>query len=171
MLMTTGTIQIATLINNYELVTTELLNLLQSFDEKSLNHKPGPGRWSMAQVADHISLSNNSIARALLLRGQPVDRDPGERIDELKSIFLDFNERYEAPGFIVPTKDIYNPALLINEFQASVAEIMKRMYENTLDELINHPAFGNISKFEIMHFVLFHTQRHLKQVKEIIASL
>lgn len=169
--MTTGTIQIATLINNYELVTTELLNLLRSFDEKSLNHKPGQGRWSMAQVADHIRLSNISITRALLLQGQPVDRDPAERISELKSIFLDFNQQYEAPAFIVPTKDIYNPALLLNEFQASVEEIMKRMYEDELSELINHPAFGNISKFEVLHFVLFHTQRHLKQVKGIIASL
>lgn len=169
--MTTGTVQIATLINNIEQVTDTLVQLLQSANEWELNHKPGPEKWSMAQVADHITLSNNSIAKALALKGKPVDRDPGERIEELKGIFLDFQKKFQAPEFIVPTKDIYNPQLLLKELQESIQRIRMRMYEDDLDELINHPAFGNISKFEILHFVLYHTQRHLRQIKEIAATL
>lgn len=169
--MTTGTVQIATLINNIEQVTDTLVQLLLSVDEQHLNAKPGPDKWSIAQVADHITLSNNSIAKALALKGKPVDRNPGERINELKSIFLDFSKKFQAPEFIVPTKDIYNPDLLMKELQASILRIRERMYEDDLDELINHPAFGNISKFEILHFVLYHTQRHLRQIKEIVATL
>ncbi len=169
--MTTGTVQIATLINNIEQVTDTLVQLLLRVDEQHLNNKPGPDRWSIAQVADHITLSNNSIAKALALKGKPVDRNPGERINELKSIFLDFSKKFQSPEFIVPTKDIYDSDLLLKELQKSIKRIRERMYEDDLDELINHPAFGNISKFEILHFVLYHTQRHLRQINEIAANL
>lgn len=169
--MTTGTIQIASLINNIEQVTDTLVQLLQSIDEPNFNQKPGADKWSVAQVADHIRLSNNSVAKALALKGKPVDRNPGERIDELKKIFLDFQKKYQSPDFIVPSKDIYDPKLLLKELQESIHLIRERMYEDNLDELINHPAFGDISKFEILHFVLYHTQRHLRQIKEIAATL
>jgi hypothetical protein len=169
--MTTGTVQIATLINNIELVSDTLVQLLQSVNERHFNQKPGPDKWSIAQVADHIRLSNNSVAKALALKGKPLDRNPGQRISELKSVFLDFQTKLQAPDFIVPSKDIYDPNLLLKDLQASIQLIRERMYEDNLDELINHPAFGDISKFEILHFVLYHTQRHLRQIKEIVATL
>ncbi len=169
--MTTGTVQIATLINNIELVSDTLVQLLQSVNERHFNQKPGADKWSIAQVVDHIRLSNNSVAKALALKGKPLDRNPGERISELKSVFLDFQTKLQAPDFIVPSKDIYDPNLLLKDLQASIQLIRERMYEDNLDELINHPAFGDISKFEILHFVLYHTQRHLRQIKEIVATL
>jgi DinB superfamily len=169
--MITGTLQIATLINNIELVSDTLVQLLQSVNERHFNQKPGPDKWSISQVADHIRLSNNSVAKALALKGKPVDRNPGERIDELKSVFLDFQAKYKSPDFIIPSKDIYDPELLLKDLQASIQRIRERMYEDDLNELINHPAFGDISKFEILHFVLYHTQRHLRQIKEIAATL
>ncbi len=169
--MTTGTVQIATLINNIELVSDTLVQLLQSVNERHFNQKPGPDKWSIAQVADHIRLSNNSVAKALALKGKPLDRNPGQRISELKGVFLDFQTKLQAPDFIVPLKDIYDPNLLLKDLQASIQLIRERMYEDNLDELINHPAFGDISKFEILHFVLYHTQRHLRQIKEIVATL
>jgi hypothetical protein len=169
--MTTGTVQIATLINNIELVSDTLVQLLQSVNERHFNQKPVPDKWSIAQVADHIRLSNNSVAKALALKGKPLDRNPGQRISELKSVFLDFQTKLQAPDFIVPSKDIYDPNLLLKDLQASIQLIRERMYEDNLDELINHPAFGDISKFEILHFVLYHTQRHLRQIKEIVATL
>jgi uncharacterized damage-inducible protein DinB len=169
--MTTGTVQIATLINNIEHVTDKLVQLLQSVDERHLNQKPGPDKWSIAQIADHITLSNNSIAKALALKGKPVDRNPGERVEELKSIFLDFQKKFQAPEFIVPTKEIYDAEVLLKELEASIKRIRERMYEDDLDELINHPAFGDISKFEILHFVLYHTQRHLRQINQLATNL
>ena len=86
-------------------------------------------------------------------------------------MFLDFQTKYQSPDFIVPSKNIYDPELLLKELQASMQLIRERMYEDDLDELINHPAFGDISKFEILHFVLYHTQRHVRQIKEIAAAL
>ena len=169
--MTTGTVQIASLINNIEQVTDTLVQLLQSVDQRHFNQKPAPDKWSIAQVADHIRLSNNSIAKALALNGKPVDRNPGERISELKKIFLDFQKKYQSPEFIVPTKDIYDPELLLKELQQSIQLIRERMYEDNLDELINHPAYRDISTIEILHVVLYDTLRPLREIKESVATL
>ena len=40
-----------------------------------------------------------------------------------------------------------------------------------LSEMINHPAFGDITKFEILHFVLYHTQRHIHQLEKIFLAV
>jgi DinB superfamily len=168
--MITGTIQIATLIHNIDMVNNLLVHLLQSVSPRHFNQIAGSGKWSIAQVAEHIRLSNNSIDQALALKGKPVDRNPAERVDELKKMFLDFKTSYQSPDFIVPAQKKYNRDFLLHDLKASMQRIRDRMYEDDLDELINHPAFGDISKFEILHFVLYHTQRHLRQIKMIAAN-
>jgi uncharacterized damage-inducible protein DinB len=168
--MTTGTVQIATLIHNMERVNDLLVHFLQSVDEPHFNQSSGSGNWSIAQVAEHIRLSNNSVAKVLALKGKQVDRNPAERVNELKKMFLDFKSKYQSPDFIVPATKMYDPDFLLHDLQASMQLIRERMYEDDLDELINHPAFGDISKFEILHFVLYHTQRHLRQIKETAAN-
>lgn len=147
-----------------EQTTTKLIDRLQLVSDHDFNFKPSAKKWSIAQVVDHICRSNQSIIKALVLEGIEVDRDPAERIGELKEVFLDFTKTYESPSFIVPKKDIYNRQELMNELLHSLRQIHRLMYKTELNVLINHPAFGDISKLEILHFVLFHTQRHLRQI-------
>lgn len=169
--MITNTIQIASLINQMEQISTELIDYLYEVSDVHFNRQPAAGKWSIAQVVDHLHLSNTSIGKALALIGTPVDRDPAERIDELKSVFLDYTQKYESPAFIVPRNDHYERGQLMNELLRSLQQIHRQMYKGELSESINHPAFGDITKLEILHFVLFHTQRHTRQIKLIHALL
>lgn len=146
----------------------ELLELLKSCPENCINTIPFEGSWTVAQVADHITLSNISIARALSLEGIPINRAPDERAGELKDIFLDFSKKFKAPVFIVPAKDVYAKEELIHNLEHSIHTIKEVSDHTDLSVLINHPAFGDISKLEILYFVWFHTQRHLQQVKNIL---
>lgn len=154
-----------------EQTTANLIDSLQQVRDSDFNLKPSAKKWSIAQVIDHICLSNQSIIKALLLDGMEVDRDPAERIGELKEVFLDFTKTFESPSFIVPKKDIYNRQELMTVLLHSLQQIHRLMYKTELNVLINHPAFGDISKLEILHFVLFHTQRHLRQIKMIHEKL
>ncbi|MBL7710588.1 MAG: DinB family protein [Chitinophagaceae bacterium] len=148
----------------------ELIHLLKSTAEAKVNMVPFEGSWTIAQVADHITLSNTSIAKALSLAGTPINRAADERAGELEDIFLDFSKKYKAPGFIIPTQDVYEKEELINQLEQSFTAI-KEASSTDLAVLINHPAFGDISKLEILYFVWFHTQRHLQQVKNILYYL
>ena len=160
-----------TLLISLENSTNELLGLLDSFSEKTINTVPFEGSWTAAQVADHITRSNTSITKALILNGAAINRDPGERIEELKDIFLNFNSKFKSPDFIVPTQDIYKKDAVLDHLKQSVLKMKEVISTTNLSEMINHPAFGDITKFEILHFVLYHTQRHIRQLEKIFLAI
>lgn len=144
-----------------------LLRLLQSFSEQGCNDIPFKGSWTAAQVADHITRSNRSIAQALSLEGKPADRDPEARKAELAAIFLDFKTKLQVPDFILPLHDTYSKTSLLTALSASADALRSAIKVAALDEAIHHPAFGEITKLELLYFVLYHTQRHMHQLQHI----
>jgi hypothetical protein len=159
------------LMDSLEKTTGDLTTLLDLFSEKAINAVPFEGSWTAAQVADHITRSNTSIAKALHLKGTAINRNPGERIEELKEIFLNFNNKFKSPDFIVPAQDIYERETVIGHLKQSVQRMKEISTTANLSEMINHPAFGDITKFEVLHFVLYHTQRHIHQLEKIFLAV
>ncbi|WP_118973036.1 DinB family protein [Taibaiella koreensis] len=145
----------------------EWQRLLQSFSEKSFNARPFSGSWTAAQVADHILLSNQSVTKALGLRGTLPDRDPVARVPELAGIFLDFSSRFVAADTIRPGRSHYEQSTLINSLERSFATILETMAQYELAGCVQHPAFGSITRLELLHFVYFHCRRHLRQLLRI----
>ena len=147
---------------------SELLDLLSSKTEVALNTVPFKNSWTAAQVADHITKSTSSIAKAMNMESAPTGRDPGERIQELKKMFLDFTVKFKSPEFILPSQDVYEKEPLIGKLNSSFSQLKERANSVNLSGMITHPAFGDITKLELLYFVLYHTRRHLRQVKNIL---
>lgn len=145
--------------------------VLNEFDQLQLNTLPFEGSWSAAQVADHVTKSNRSIAKALLLKGAIINRNPFERVQELKGIFLDFSTKLKSPDFILPDEDHFEKETVISKLLESLRKIKEAATHTELLEMINHPAFGDITKFEILHFVVYHTQRHAHQLENIFRAV
>jgi hypothetical protein len=176
-LMAAAVHMIPELSRKQEILTTvrktfdRFLSLVGEFGPGTINLIPFPGSWSVAQVADHVTKSNRSIARALQLAGTAINRNPFDRVPELKQVFLNFSSKLQSPVFILPNQMIYDRDSLIGSLSDSIHEIDKAGGNAELLEMINHPAFGNITKFEILYFVVFHTQRHLHQLGGISGYL
>lgn len=141
--------------------------LLNEFDQQQLNAIPFEGSWTAAQVADHVSKSNRSIAKAMLLKGSVINRNPFGRVQELKNIFLDFSTQLKSPDFILPAEGHYEKERMRGKLLESMRKIKEAANQTELLEMINHPAFGDITKFEVLHFVVYHTQRHTRQLENI----
>ncbi|MEJ7677837.1 MAG: DinB family protein [Segetibacter sp.] len=146
----------------------ELTQLLTLFDQEQINTLPFEGSWTAAQVAEHVTRSNKGIARALDMEGKTADRDPEARVQELKEIFLNFNVKFQSPEFILPTQDYYQKEELLQDFKKTIAHLQETGNKVNLYDEINLPPFGEITKLELLHFVLYHTQRHIHQVKNIL---
>lgn len=146
----------------------EGLQALSPHSGKQLNTIPFPGSWTAGQVTRHIIKSNGSIAQALSLPGNTTARPPDQRVQELKELFLDFSIKFQAAPFITPSQDNYNKERLIVDLTSSASELKKASQIAKLDQVIHHPAFGDITKLELLYFVLFHTVRHVHQLKKII---
>jgi hypothetical protein len=144
-----------------------LMKLAGSFSEKAMNATPFKGSWTAAQVMDHVTRSNNSITQALSMDGRRMDRKPDERTPELAKIFLDFSTKLKAPDFILPTKDVYDKSEVLDKLQASFDHLTGLVKQTDLSEAIEHIAFGEITKLELLFFVLYHSQRHTRQLQHI----
>lgn len=144
-----------------------LIQLLEKFDDRTINIVPFAGSWTGAQVIDHLTKSNRSISKALLLKGTASNREADERVAELKSVFLNFDTKFKSPDFILPDNGIFRKEILNANLAHSFSKLREHADTIDLSDMINHPVFGDITKFEILYFVVFHTQRHIRQLENI----
>ena len=151
--------------------TSELLELVSSVGVTTINIVPFEDSWTAAQLAVHVTKSNKAIAQALNMEGKNAERSPGERVAELKGMFLDFTVKFNSPEFIRPKPGEYEKGGLIAELKRSIEQLKELRSKINLSEIINLPAFGEITKLELLHFVLYHTNRHVHQLKNIIKAL
>jgi dihydrofolate reductase len=163
-------------LNTKELFTSlddtvsELLLLVSSFDEKQINTIPFKDSWTAAQVAEHITKSNIGIAQSLQREGEIIPRNADGRVEELKKLFLDFATKLQSPKFILPTQDIYAKETVLADLKKSIGQLKDVSSRVNLSEAIKHPALGEITKLEMLHFVVYHTQRHIHQLKKIFKA-
>lgn len=152
---------------------SELSQLINSATPAAINNFPRDrvkDSWTAAQVVSHITKSNKAIVQALNMEGKEAKRNPAERVPELKKIFLDFTTKYNSPEFIMPKEDHFNKEQLVSELDQSINRLKELRGKINLHEIISLPAFGEITKLELIYFVLYHTQRHIHQLKNIFSA-
>ena len=151
-------------------VAMQVIGFIRSLDEEKLNTVPYKGSWTAAQLVRHLLKSVSNIGPLMEKPSETAERDPGERILGLKQNFLDITKTMQSPEFIVPEKMHYNKESLITEFEAALAPLTK-LKDVNLNELITGLPLGPITKLEIVHFIFYHLQRHLIQMKRITEAL
>jgi hypothetical protein len=169
--MTTDTINTKELFVSLDETWSELLKLISSTDSSTVNTVPFKDSWTAAQLATHVTKSNRAIAQGLNMEGKPAERNPEEGVPNLKKMFLDFNTKFQSPEFIIPENTRYNKEAVIATFKKSIDQLRAARTKVNLIEIINLPVFGETTKLELLHFVLYHTQRHIHQLKKILKAL
>jgi len=151
-------------------VAMQVVGLARSLDEEKWNTVPYKGSWTPAQLVRHLLKSVSGIGPLLEEPGKPAERKGDERILQLKQNFLDITKTMHSPEFIVPEETHYNKESLIKEFETALAPLVKMKAVNE-KELIEGLPLGAITKLEILHFIFYHFQRHLIQMKRITEAL
>jgi uncharacterized damage-inducible protein DinB len=159
------------LFQSVDNITSELVEVVSFFNDQEINEIPFEGSWTAAQVAEHVRKSNNGIAQALQMQGRRSERNADERVKELKDVFLDFDTKFKSPEFILPAQTSYNKKDLVERLKRSIERIKQERVNADLSEIIDLTALGTISKIELLHFVIYHTQRHIHQLKNIFKTI
>lgn len=108
----------------------------------------------------------------MLKKGGPTpERDAAEGVAKLKKVFLDFEAKYQSPEFIIPEARDYDKEEVLNDLGKSIHQLKAQLKNGNLSELLNVQIFGEITKLELFYFVLYHTQRHIHQLKNILKEL
>lgn len=162
------------IINQLETALEETLELLSGFNEKEMNTVPFEGSWTAAQVCKHLYKSENGMDELLYAPTHPVDRNPEEKAQKLKGIFLNFETKMKSPEFILPEDRHYKKEELEGPLKETKDKMVEAANKVNLAEIAplpdGHPFKGN-TKLEMLHFITYHTIRHNHQLKNIRAKV
>jgi hypothetical protein len=152
---------------------TAVIDELNNFSEEQLNVVPFEGSWTGGQVAEHL-LKSAGVVEVVFGRTAPTTgRSPDEKVPTLR-IFLDFSIKMKSPDFILPSDGFHARQPLIDQLQKDwdrLEEAVDRLdlSETCLD--FEMPNMGHMTRLEWITFYVYHSKRHLHQLKNIHASL
>ena len=154
-----------------------VLEATEGLSEAQWNFKPAPGRWSVAQIMEHIAASEDFI-RDNLLKERVMVAPAGERGRDVKQIdeavlakVPDRTHKAQAPEPLVPRNRFGSPEGSVKHFVESRATT--EQFLTTTRGLRDHVMDGPVSKMDGYEFVLFiaaHCERHTRQINEVKAD-
>ena len=151
----------------------ELMESLSSLNQDQLNRVPFNGSWSAAQVGEHL-LKSYGVIEVLSGNTMPTDRPIDEKVEELKLIFLNYDIKMESPEFILPSAGIIDREALLKDLEERIVAILRFIWERDLSATcidLEFPDQGPLTGLEWVHFLYYHTHRHLNQLEKIKAVL
>lgn len=160
--------------NKFEETFDRLSEKLSDFDEQNINTKPTPESWSAAQVARHLIKANSGFPFLVSGAARDEAREPHEKIEEIKNILLNFELKTQAADFIQPEDEIYEREKLIEALAEIKRDIRKTIAQtdlNPIRESAEFPVFGHLSGLETLAFIIYHTERHIRQLEDIHESI
>lgn len=154
-----------------------LLTTVQGLSQEQLNFKSSPESWSIAECAEHIALSETNIFGMLegtiQTPADPSKRDEVKITDEqLMQLLVDRSNKVKTFAGFEPSGKFGSMESILSEFQ----KLRKQHIEyvgTTQDDLRNRYAqlpFGTIDAYQILLFMSAHTERHVLQMKEVMAD-
>ena len=152
-----------------EQIQAELHKAFGRFEAAVPNHQdhwltsPAEGRWSPAQVTEHVLLVNKNVGRivALLLSDAPLRAGPavpGETVG---------GKRMAPPG-LEPGKGLPWATLepRWQSSQALLTDLAARLEGTDLTRRYFHPFLGEIDAHDWTRMVTFHLRHHCRQLAE-----
>lgn len=151
-------------------VFEELIHLIHSFTDENFNTRPSTGGWSAGQVAEHIRLSAGDVVQLFNGGAFETDRDPEMNIAPIRNLFMDFDSKFESPESIVPADKDYGRGAFVSYFHQLSAEIDEAVAQLDMSCTCSGfelPGFGLMTRVEWIAFVVYHTQRHIHQMRKL----
>lgn len=152
-----------------EQIRAELHKAFSRFEETAGHEQahwlaaPGEGRWSPAQVAEHVAIVNEGVARILklLLSDRPLRDGPAASGPSQ-------GDGRVAPSGLEPGEG-QTWAELQPRWQASAAlldDAAARLGEADLSRRFVHPFLGPIDAHDWMRMATYHVRHHRRQLTE-----
>ena len=160
------------LLKELQNTETELTEIISSISEDDFNTVPFDDCWTPAQVTEHIM---NAIGVDLLYgETKPTTRRYDDKIAETAKLFLNMDIKMQSPDFIYPSGKQHTRKEMLDITKEKFYRLVQAV--KTLDlsltcAAFEIPGFGEFTRLEFVWFYIFHTQRHIFQLKNIAKVL
>jgi hypothetical protein len=142
--------------------------------------KPGPDRWSVGDVVEHLALAEPALfdfhqktlaapAANAELRAKTQGKD-----EMIRKMIPDRSQKATAPEPLQPGNRLGGRADVLAAFKQRRARTIDHVAATNADmraHVIASPGpFGELDAYQWLLFIAAHTERHLAQIREVKAS-
>ena len=150
------------------------LDAVGPLSEKQWNFKPSPERWSVAEIAEHLALSEDTLFKGAIESLKIDDRSPGPKQptdQEVMKFMTDRSIKAQAPPYLQPTQALKKDEL-IARFTASRDRTIAYL-RDTRDDLRHHYTLGPLGPMDAYQTIIGmsgHSEKHVGQMRDVMAS-
>lgn len=152
-----------------------LLSVADGLSEEQRNFKSSPESWSVAECLEHVAITESSFSE-MLHGALQSPADPSKRAEvkmndkDLMAMIVTRENKVKTSAAFEPSGKFGTNAETLEAFTSKRDEHIDYV-KNTEDDLRNHYgqlAFGTIDAYQILIFMSGHTERHVRQIQEIM---
>lgn len=168
-------IDTSALLETLDASTIVLTESISIFPEDLFSVKPTPDSWSAQEVVEHVLIVDGAISR--LLVGEIEEghgRNPLEKVDNIRSAFLNFERKFSASEAIFPRGKQKMKDAWIESLKGMRENIHSHLEELDLSSIckgFKHWHFGEMTRAEWGYFSVYHGERHVWQIGNILAAV
>jgi DinB superfamily len=157
----------------------KVLDSLKDLSDAQFKFKPAPDRWSAAEVAEHIAVSEETLLglvtdRVMKSPATPEKKEAAKGKDELvRNSITNRSVKVQAPEMLRPTNRFKTLDETIKAFNAGrdkTIEYVKTTQDDLRSHIAPHPIFKDLDAYQWLLLLSGHSERHSLQILEVRAD-
>ena len=166
-------------LKQFETTRDNFLKSIAGLSQKQWLFKSAPDRWSVAEVAEHITVAESTIMSLVQKRlmSSPAAPEKREQVKGKDQMILermpDRSHKAQAPEILRPTGRWATEVDLVkafNESRAANMEYIRTTKDDLRDHFFDHPVFGSLDGYQWLLLLSAHSARHTAQIEEVKAD-
>jgi hypothetical protein len=166
-------------LNSLQATHDAFLKSIAGLSEKQWRFKPAPDRWSVAEVSEHIAVSEATIFGLVqgTIMKSPANPDRRAEVAGKDEMVLkmvpDRSHKVQAPEFLKPTNRWATREELTKAFEDSrkaTMDYVRTTNDDLRDHFGPHPVLGTLDAYQWILLISAHSERHTKQIEEVKAD-
>jgi uncharacterized damage-inducible protein DinB len=166
-------------LKQFETTRDNFLQSIAGLSQKQWIFKSAPDRWSVAEVAEHITVAESTIMSLVQKRlmSSPATPEKREQVKGKDQMILermpDRSHKAQAPEILRPTGRWATEGDLVkafNESRAANMEYIRTTNDDLRDHFFDHPVFGSLDGYQWLLLLSAHSARHTAQIEEVKAD-
>jgi uncharacterized damage-inducible protein DinB len=163
----------------FQATRNQFLQAISGLSEAQWKFKPAPDRWSVAEVAEHITVSESTLLQLVQtqLMQTPAAPEKREQVKGKDEIVLqkvpDRSVKAQAPEFLRPTGRWASEGEVVSAFEKyrqATMDYVRSTNDDLRDHFFDHPKLGMLDGYQWLLLISAHSQRHTEQINEVKAD-
>lgn len=155
------------------------LEATSGLSEAQWNFKPAPDRWSVAECAEHIGVTEAFILNLITEQALKGPAEPEKRAQvegkdtAMMAMAVDRSAKFKAPESIQPTRRWATSGEItknVLENRARTIQFVSTTEEDLRDHFMDHPVFKTLDTYQWILLTSAHMRRHTAQILEVKAD-